>query len=396
MKKLNLLLVVGVLLSGCTTNQEASSQVNSMDSTSSMVSKQNNEDVTPVIDHTSMEYEIEELLVPEEVKGDHYDFVSALQNDHATSEYINFQVLSKEDPRFYTSKAQYRYYFKTQTLEKIKDYGDETIRLWDSIEDEKGNLYEFVNVFENDTSRWEVRYNGTSIYNLHPQSPYYIRQFEKLGEEIYLLSQDIVDETHTKWLVMHFNDDKVEIIDEIVTDRMGANSVDYPLLSVPNLQLDSRDWFSYATEQAGKYTVHSFNQNEKITFEVPESPINIINLKDHILIDVSRTREAVDNPEDASYKQYCFDVKTKELKEVGNEEIGLTYQVSDNEFYSVTNFEKVKLYHFDGEKLTSKVIEETVENSLAHRAVRIDENTDFVKLEDTDDQIHFYLIHWKK
>ena len=74
----------------------------------------------------------------------------------------------------------------------------------------------------------------------------------------------------------------------------------------------------------------------------------------------------------------------------------MTIQVSDNEFYSADNFVKTKLYHFDGKELKSKVIEETPEESLAQRAVRIDDETDFVKLEDTDGRIHFYLIYWKK
>ena len=195
---------------------------------------------------------------------------------------------------------------------------------------------------------------------------------------------------------MHLDGEEVEIIDEITMDRTGMSEEDYPTLIVPNIQVNSNNWFSYVTEQDGKYTVHSFNQDEKITFEVPEAPVNVINLKDYILVDVSRKEGAVQNPEDAFYKQYSYNVKTQELKEIGHEKIGLTIQVSDNEFYSSDNFVKSKLYHFDGVELKSKVIEETPEESFAHRAVRIDDATDFVKLEDTDGRIHFYLIYWKK
>lgn len=396
MKKLSLLLAIGVMFSGCATNQDVSSQTASTESINSTTTEQDYDETTSMVDHTSMNYEVEELPVPEEFKAENYNFSIAIQDNHATAEYINFQLLSKENSGFYTSEALYKYTFKTQTLDKIKDFTNEEIRVWDVIEDEKGNQYELVEFYENNSTYCEVRYNENSIIKTKPQSYFNLRQFEKLGEEIYLLAEDIVDEFHTKWLVMHLDGEKVEIIDEITMDRKGTNEEDYPLLIVPNVQVNSNNWFSYVTKQAGKYTVHSFNQDEKITFEVPEPPVNVINLKDYILVDVSRKRESVVNPEEAIYKQYSYDVKTKELKETGDEEIGLTIQVSDNEFYSSDNFTKAKLYHFDGTELKSKVIEETPEESFAHRAVRIDDETDFVKVEDTDGQIHFYLIHWKK
>ena len=396
MKKLNLLFAIALLFSGCATNQDINDQAGSTESVNSAATEQDHEEAAPIIDHTSMNYEIEEIPVPEELKAENYDFFVAIQDDHATSKYINFQLLSKENSGFYTSEALYKYTFKTQTLDKIEDFTDEEIRVWDVIEDEKGNQYELVEFHENNSTYCEVRYNGNSIIKTNPQSYFNLRQFEKLGEEIYLLAEDIVDESHTKWLVMHLDGEEVEIIDEITMDRTGMSEEDYPTLIVPNIQVNSNNWFSYVTEQDGKYTVHSFNQDEKITFEVPEAPRNVIILKDYILVDVSRRRDSVVNPEEAVYKQYSYNVKTKELKEAGDEEIGLTIQVSDNEFYSADNFVKTKLYHFDGKELKSKVIEETPKESLAQRAVRIDDETDFVKLEDTDGRIHFYLIYWKK
>ncbi|MDO4663974.1 MAG: hypothetical protein Q4A59_03730 [Erysipelotrichaceae bacterium] len=396
MKKLNLLLAIGILLSGCATNQDVSSQTSSSESMNSSTTEQDREEVTAIIDHTSMDYEIEELSVPVEFKAENYEFPIYLQDCHATSDYIYFEILNKQKRGL--SEGLYRYNLEDQKAEFIKDYKDEETRLYDYITDEKGNIYELLTLNENNTSYCVVRFNNEEIVRVLPQTPFHIRQFEKLGEEIYLLAEDVVDEEHIKWLVMHFDEGKVEIVDEVVQDNSVSevNKVDFPYLVAPNIQLNSKNWVSYATEQAGKYTVHSFNQNEKITFDVPESPINVINLKDYILVDVSRKEDTVLNPEDAFYKQYSYDVKTKELKEIANEKIGLTIQVSDHEFYSSDNFTKTKLYHFDGKELKPKVIEETPEQSLAHRAVRIDDETDFLKLEDTDGQIHFYLIHWKK
>lgn len=396
MKKLSLLLAIGVMLSGCTTNQDVSSQTSFTESINSTTTEQDHEEITSMIDHTSMNYEVEELLVPEEFKTENYEFPIYLQDGHTTSDYVYFQILNKQKGGF--SEGLYRYDLATQKAEFIKDYKNEETRLYDYIEDEKGNVYELLTVYENNTSYCVVRYNNEEIVRISPQSPFNIRQFEKLGNEIYLLAENVVDQEHIKWLVMHLDEGEVEILDEVVQDNdiSEVNKIDYPYLVAPNIQLNSKDWISYVTEQAGKYTVHSFNQDKKITFEVPESPVNVINLKDYILVDVSRKEGAVQNPEDAFYKQYSYNVKTQELKEIGHEKIGLTIQVSDNEFYSSDNFVKSKLYHFDGVELKSKVIEETPEESFAHRAVRIDDATDFVKLEDTDGQIHFYLIYWEK
>lgn len=396
MKKLSLLLAIGVMFGGCATNQDVSSQTASTESINSSTTEQDHEETTFMVDHTSMNYEVEELPVPEEFKAENYEFPIYLQDGHTTSDYVYFQILNKQKGGL--SEGLYRYDLATQKAEFIKDYKNEETRLYDYIEDEKGNVYELITVSENNTSCCVVRYNNEEIVRVLPRSPFNIRQFEKLGDEIYLLAEDIVDEEHIKWIVMHFNEGKVEILDEVVQDNdIGeVNKIDYPYLVAPNIQLNSKDWISYVTEQAGKYTVHSFNQNEKITFEVPEAPINVINLKDYILVDVSRKESTVLNPEEAFNKQYSYDVKTKELKEIAHEKIGLTIQVSDNEFYSSDNFTKTKLYYFDGTELKSKVIEETPEESFAHRAVRIDDETDFVKVEDTDGQVHFYLIHWKK
>lgn len=395
MKKLNLLFAIALLFSGCVTNQDISKQTSSTESVNSTATIQDHEEVAPIIDHTSMNYEIEELAIPEEFKAENYEFPIYLQDCHATSEYIYFEILNKQKRGL--SESLYRYDLATQKAEFIKDYKNEETRLYDYIEDEKGNVYELITVYENNTSSCVVRYDNEEIIRVSPQSPFNIRQFEKLGNEIYLLAEDIVDEENIKWLVMHFDEGKVEILDEVVQDNdiSEVNKIDYPYLVAPNIQLNSKDWISYATEQDGKYTVHSLNQDEKITFEVPEAPINVINLKDYILVDVSRKESTVLNPEDAFNKQYSYNVKTKELKEIAHEKIGLTIQVSDNEFYSSDNFVKTKLYHFDGTELKSKVIEETPEESFAHRAIRVNDETDFVKLEDADGQIHFYLIHWK-
>lgn len=394
MKKLNLLFAIALLFSGCATNQDVSNQTSSTESANSTATEQDHEEV--IIDHTSMNYEIEELAIPEEFRAENYEFPIYLQDCHTTPEYIYFEILNKQKRGF--SEGLYRYDLATQKAEFIKDYKNEETRLYDYIEDENGNVYELITVYENNTSSCVVRYNNEEIVRVSPQSPFNIRQFEKLGNEIYLLAEDIVDEENIKWLVMHFDEGKVEILDEVVQDNdiSEVNKIDYPYLVAPNIQLNSKDWISYVTEQAGKYTVHSFNQDEKIAFEVPEAPINVINLKDFILVDVSRKENTVLNPEDAFNKQYSYNVKTKELKEIAHEKIGLTIQMSDNEFYSSDNFVKTKLYHFDGKELKSKIIEETPEESFAHRAVRIDDETDFVKLEDADGQIHFYLIHWKK
>ena len=74
MKKLSLLLAIALLFSGCATNQDINDQAGSTESVNSAATEQDHEEAAPIIDHTSMNYEIEEIPVPEELKAENYDF----------------------------------------------------------------------------------------------------------------------------------------------------------------------------------------------------------------------------------------------------------------------------------------------------------------------------------
>lgn len=388
MKKLNLLLVSMLFLSGCTTVQDENSQHD----TSSVIDHASSEQVKEnPISHVDMAYEIEELEVPQELQCENYEFRAALQDNHATENSIHFQILTLEDS-LYSTVGLYDYDFKTQKAELIKDYQNQGTRVWDSIYDDQGNLYEFVLFYEGDKEYGEVRYNGEPLIRTEPQLPFNIRRFEKLGDDIYLLTENIIDEAITKWLVLHFKDGTVEIVDEVIQDREGIKN-ELPNVVTPNVQLNSSHWISYAMEDAGKYYIHSFNQNDSFEFEVPQLPINIINLKDYILVN---TLVNENEPENRQCKIFSYEIKTKELKEISNEEIGPTTQVSDNEFYSVDIDETIKLHTFDGKELRVKEIEQIPKNASAQTIVRIDEHTDFVKIMQGSDTNSFYLIHWKE
>ena len=138
MKKLNLLFAIALLFSGCATNQDINDQASSTESVNSTATIQDHEEVAPIIDHTGMNYEIEEMPVPEEFKAENYDFFVYLQDCHATSEYIYFEILNKENAWLFHLKA-FINIFGNPKVDKIEDFTDEEIRVWDVIEDEKGN-----------------------------------------------------------------------------------------------------------------------------------------------------------------------------------------------------------------------------------------------------------------
>lgn len=155
---------------------------------------------------------------------------------------------------------------------------------------------------------------------------------------------------------------------------------------------------AWVMQEEGKYFIQVFDGESINSYEVPICPILVITLTNDIYYTTYVLNDEEETVINSFYRLNTDNGESEFITEL-DEELGMTYQVSNDEFYFNSNHEKSIVCKVIDNKLNCRTIESIPQESIIINIINIDEKTDLIIQGTYNDELilipHLYLVHWE-
>lgn len=359
-----------------------------------------NEEQSLIIDRLTDNYTIEEIQLPEELIPNEWMYMTSLEQIDGYQFEAN--ILNKSISHIYPIEKSYVYDLLTGELIAGRYTAKDNTRVMDVAVDENGKLYELMLNYVDEGMQSYVNYEGKLVEGTEniTSSSYNIRGFQKLNGKIYLLVENSLDYDHTEWKLYEFTDGKAEIIYNYSANRAWGLDKDGNVdgIVLPPIQKHSTHQMAWVMQEDGKYFIQVFDGEVINSYEVSICPILVITLTNDIYYTTYVLNDEEETVINSFYHLNTDNGESKFIAELDNE-LGMVYQISDDEFYFNSNHEKSRVCKVVNDKLNCRKLVEIQQNSVIRDIINIDGKTDLIiQGNSTDEAIeipHLYLVHWE-
>lgn len=359
-----------------------------------------NEEQSLIIDRLTDNYTIEEIQLPEELIPNEWMYMTSLEQIDGYQFEAN--ILNKSISHIYPIEKSYVYDLLTGELIAGRYTAKDNTRVMDVAVDENGKLYELMLNYVDEGMQSYVNYEGKLVEGTEniTSSSYNIRGFQKLNGKIYLLVENSLDYDHTEWKLYEFTDGKAEIIYNYSANRTWGLDKDGNVdgIVLPPIQKHSTHQMAWVMQEDGKYFIQVFDGEVINSYEVSICPILVITLTNDIYYTTYVLNDEEETVINSFYHLNTDNGESKFIAELDNE-LGMVYQINDDEFYFNSNHEKSRVCKVVNDKLNCRKLVEIQQNSVIRDIINIDGKTDLIiQGNSTDEAIeipHLYLVHWE-
>lgn len=344
-------------------------------------------------------YTIEEVNLPDEFIPSDWTKITIFNQikDYQFRAYI----LNKSISHLYPVESVYDYNLLTGELNPVEFNTESNIRVMDMVTDNNGKVYELIMHYTERGVECYVTYEGKLVEGTEnlTLSTFNIRGFQKLNDKLYLLLENSVDYDHTVWNLYELNDGEAKIVYDYATNRTWGldREADIDGIILPPIQENSSHQMGWVMQKEGKYFIQVFDGDTVESYEVPLLPWLVVSLTNDIYY---TTYETNDEEEIVLISFYWLNTETGESTLVSDltSEIGMTYQISDQEFYHNGLREYAPVCRAEADELKCRKIEGIPPASSIYDVYSIDDKTDLI-CQGSYNEEHvivpsLYLIHW--
>lgn len=353
-----------------------------------------------LINRLTDHYTIEEIKLPDELIPD--ERIYTLSLEHINGYLFEANILNKSISHIFPIEKSYVYDLLTGELSVGKYNAEDNVRVRDVAIDSRGKLYELMLNYVDEGMQSYVNYEGEFVEGTDnlTLSSYNIRGFQKLNGKVYLLVENSLDYDHTEWKLYEFTDGKAEIIYNYSTNRTWGLDRDGDVdgIVLPPIQRNSNHQMAWVMQEEGKYFIQVFDGESINSYEVPICPILVITLTNDIYYTTYVLNDEEETVFNSFYRLNTDNGESEFITEL-DEELGMTYQVSNDEFYFNSNHEKSIVCKVIDNKLNCRTIESIPQESIIINIINIDEKTDLIIQGTYNDELilipHLYIVHWE-
>ena len=368
--------------------------------TSETVSEPETAQPTPVINRLTDNYTVEEVKLPDElIPNDWMNITLFYQiKDYQFRAYI----LNKSISNLYPVESVYDYNLLTGELNQFEFNTESNIRVMDMVTDNNWKAYELIMHYVDSGVESYVNYEGKLVEGTEnlTLSTYNIRGFQKLNDKLYLLLENSVDYDHTVWNLYEFNNGEAKIVYNYATNRTWGldKEADVEGIILPPIQKNSSHQMGWVMQKEGKYFIQVFAGDTVESYEVPLCPMLVVSLTNGIYYTTYDTNDENEIIRNSFYRLNTDTGESTLISELTSE-LGMTYQISDQEFYYNGLFEYAPVCRAETDELKCRKIEGIPLASYINGVYSIDDKTDLIYQGSYNDENaevpSLYLIHWK-